>query len=146
LPRYRTRNRTDFIVVHCSDTSPTMEGIDAAEIRRWHTAKGWTDIGYHYVIKRDGVREPGRPLHVWGAHVEGMNAVSVGICMVGGRHGEFDFNRKQLDMLDVTLLELTQEYPNAIVLGHRDLDARKTCPGFNVQEYWYGRDVRGGGG
>lgn len=58
--------------------------MDAAEIRRWHLELGFRDIGYHYIIKRDGIVETGHPEHVTGAHVGGHNVGNIGTCIVGG--------------------------------------------------------------
>ena len=76
------RTRTDFLVVHCSATRPEMD-VGVEDIRRWHLAKGWSDIGYHYVITRNGTPQTGRPEGEIGAHVHGYNARSVGINLSG---------------------------------------------------------------
>jgi N-acetylmuramoyl-L-alanine amidase len=77
------RKKTDLLVVHCAATKASMD-IGAKEIRRWHKDRGWDDIGYHYVIRRNGDVEIGRPENAVGAHVAGKNSTSVGICLVGG--------------------------------------------------------------
>jgi len=74
-----------YIVLHCSATPVSMD-VGVAEIRKWHKAKGWKDVGYHFVIKLSGKLEYGRPLQQIGSHVLGYNRASVGICYVGG-HG-----------------------------------------------------------
>lgn len=66
-------------IVHCSD-SPSG---DVKEIRRWHKERGWDDVGYHFIVRRDGEIEVGRTLDVPGAHCAGHNADSVGTCLVG---------------------------------------------------------------
>ena len=71
------------IAVHCAATTPDMD-IGAATIDRWHKERGFSSIGYHYVIRRDGTLETGRPLNTPGAHVQGHNAHSIGICLAGG--------------------------------------------------------------
>lgn len=80
------RKDTKYIIIHCSATPPSMD-IGAKDIDRWHRAKGWLGIGYHYVIKRDGTVEMGRKLEDAGAHAEGHNHHSVGVCMIGGIRG-----------------------------------------------------------
>ena len=56
------RNKTDTVVIHCADTPEDMD-IGAEKIREWHTKeRGWDDIGYHWVIRRDGTLDPGRPI------------------------------------------------------------------------------------
>lgn len=131
------RRSTDYIVVHCSDTYETMD-IDAATIRKWHVEeRGWSDIGYHKVILRDGTVEQGRPDADSGAHARNYNSKSIGICLVGGR-GDDDqaadnFTDAQFDSLRDLLSELKDKHPNAEILGHRDLDGvSKECPSFDV--------------
>lgn len=136
------RTKTDFIVIHCSDTPARMD-VDAKEIDRWHKDRGFLQIGYHYVIKRDGTREKGRSLDAVGAHVAGYNHKSVGICLAGGRASvgtepEDNFTAEQWISLDLTLRELRAEYPMARIVGHRDLDENKNCPSFDVQEWLKG--------
>lgn len=124
-------NRIDYIVVHCSD-SPHGRGDSAETIHRWHKEKGWSGIGYHYVIDEHGNVEAGRP-HYWqGAHVRAHNSHSLGICLLGID----EFTDKQMDALAKLVEELSYEYPFAQVVGHRDLDPKKTCPNFNVKEWW----------
>ena len=82
-----------FITLHCSATRPSqIAGVK--EIRSWHKAKGWSDIGYHFVVRRDGRVEKGRPITQTGAHVQGWNTNNVGICLEGGigadRHTDGD--------------------------------------------------------
>ena len=78
------RASTEYIVIHCSATKPSMD-VDAETIRNWHVnERGWRDIGYHKVIKRNGDVEDGRDVRDSGAHAAGYNSKSVGVCMVGG--------------------------------------------------------------
>jgi N-acetylmuramoyl-L-alanine amidase len=122
-------------IIHCSDTPDTLD-IGAAEIRGWHTAKppkgnGWSDIGYHFVIRRDGTVEGGRPLARIGAHCAGHNADSVGTCLVGRRA----FTEKQFAALRMIHDGLCQQFPGLSFYGHRDLDRHgKTCPNFEVKD------------
>lgn len=134
------------LVVHCAATRwGEDEHIDAAEIRRWHLAEGWTDIGYHYVIKRDGTVEIGRPIDQIGAHVQGHNTGSVGICLVGGYDAdgltkggaESLYTAEQLSALNKLLADLLAWWPKARVMGHRDHPGvNKACPSFDVAEWW----------
>ena len=134
------RRTTDFIVVHCSATKPNQD-IGASEIRKWHVEdNGWSDIGYHQVIRRNGAIELGRPLHVSGAHAKGFNARSVGVCLVGGidnsGKAENNFTVEQMESLVVTLDYWRRIYPKAEVLGHRDLPGvAKACPSFDVRKW-----------
>lgn len=129
------------VVIHCADTPPGMD-IGASEIRKWHVdGNGWADIGYHYVIRRDGTVETGRDLdgdgdieEEIGAHVYGHNRGTLGVCLVGGAEGECDFTSAQWNALDDLVTNIIGRHglsPSA-VLGHRDLDDGKTCPNFNA--------------
>jgi N-acetyl-anhydromuramyl-L-alanine amidase AmpD len=134
-PRRITR-----IVVHCAATRPHQD-IGAAEIRRWHTEQnGWNDIGYHWVIRRDGEVEAGRPESRAGAHAAGHNHDSIGICLVGGLNESGkpapSFEPVQLDVLKALLERMRLLYPQAEVQGHRDLPGvRKACPSFDVAHW-----------
>lgn len=130
----------DHLVVHCSATRPKMD-IGAAEIRRWHVdGNGWADIGYHYVIRRDGQLELGRPIETAGAHVAGHNATSIGICLVGGiddaLRPQNNFMRAQFERLNALLSELRAQFPMTRILGHRDYPGvAKDCPCFDVAHW-----------
>ena len=131
----------DFLVVHCAATKETMD-IGVEEIRKWHRQRGWLDIGYHYVIKRDGTVEDGRPRTAPGAHARGFNHVSIGICLVGGvesdgKTPESNFTHAQWDALASLISDLSEMHPRAEVLGHRDLpNVNKACPSFDVKSWW----------
>lgn len=128
------RSRTDYVVIHCSDTPSTMD-IGAKEIRQWHIVdNGWADIGYQYVIRRNGLREHGRPEAAVGSHVKGFNSCSIGICMVGGKGGS-NFTKLQWEELEKLVKELLKKYPKVEVVGHCELNSGKTCPNFNVQDW-----------
>lgn len=135
----KSRARTDFIAVHCAATPPTAD-IGRADIDRWHRAKGWLMIGYHFVIRRNGTVEIGRPVDAVGAHVENYNSISVGICLVGGvdakGKSEDNFTSTQYETLAKLVRELKAKYPNAKVQGHRDFPkVAKDCPCFDVQTW-----------
>lgn len=133
-------SKVKYIVIHCADTPPHMD-IGAVEIDVWHRKRGFNEIGYHRVIRRNGQIEHGRPLSVPGAHVRGYNGCSVGICMVGGRkadskEAENNFTPEQFATLRVLVREFKRQFPNAEVIGHRDLDSGKACPSFDVRDYF----------
>lgn len=137
----KTRERTDFIAIHCSATTDKMN-IGAADIDKWHRGKGWKCLGYHYVIRRDGTVEEGREEATVGAHVEGWNAVSLGICMVGGvdandvKLAKNNFTKAQFDSLKQLLVDLKIRYPKAKIQGHRDFPkVAKACPSFSVADW-----------
>lgn len=128
------------VVVHCSATKQSMD-IGAEDIRGWHKSKGWDDIGYHYVIRRNGVVEKGRDVSIAGAHAKGHNFNSIGICLVGGidndSKADDNYTLKQYNALIqlISFLEIT--FPIDDVLGHRDLPSvNKSCPCFDVRA-WY---------
>ncbi len=132
--------KINLLVVHCSATVPE-QNIGIAEIRQWHEQRGWNDIGYHYVIRRDGTQETGRPLERAGAHAKGHNAFSIGICLVGGvdagNHPQNNFTPTQFASLRRLLLHLQQRFPESRICGHRDLPkVRKACPSFDVTSWW----------
>jgi N-acetylmuramoyl-L-alanine amidase len=139
------------IVVHCSFTKP-REGqnprIGAKQIRKWHMEeRRWRDIGYHYVIKRDGTIELGRPISEAGAHAKGHNEFSVGICLVGGMDKKTgkavnDYTDKQWAQLEILIKGLRDKLSKEqtvvpIVCGHNSLTTTKTCPNFDVEEWWF---------
>ena len=116
-------------------------GVD--EIRRWHLARGWRDIGYHFVITRDAAIQHGRDRDEIGAHAIGRNHESIGICLVGGvaddgKTPEFNFTRGQLGCLEDLLNDLTAVYFEAEVTGHRNLmvPGYTQCPCFDVAAWW----------
>lgn len=125
------------IIVHSSD-SPNLLGdrrLDTAEdVHRWHKQKGWAGIGYHWVIDETGSREAGRPMYWQGAHAKGHNKHSIGICLIG----KDEFNDAQIQELSALVVQLKEQFPSAKVIGHRDVNPNKTCPGFDVAE-WYER-------
>lgn len=134
------------IILHCT---ATREGKDYSvdTIRKWHTDKGWSDIGYHYLVARDGAIYEGRPVERMGAHVRGYNANSIGIAYVGGveaqRNSKGGWTAKdtrteeQKESLDLLITKLLKEYPDASLHGHNEFSS-KACPSFDVQkEYNY---------
>jgi N-acetylmuramoyl-L-alanine amidase len=133
-------SKVQFLVVHCAATRPSMD-VGKAEITRWHMQRGFFTIGYHFVIRRDGSVEAGRPLDMPGAHVQGYNGKSIGICMVGGvterdvNVAEDNFTKDQFKSLHALLRNLQPKFPNARIVGHRDLDRGKACPSFDVAEW-----------
>lgn len=125
-------------MIHCAATRPEMD-IGVSEIREWHLARGFSDIGYADVIRRDGCVEEGRNIDDVGAHVKGYNEISVGICLVGGidkkNRPENNFTDAQFKSLKRLLRFYKAKYPKAAVVGHNELDPGKACPSFDVQEW-----------
>jgi N-acetylmuramoyl-L-alanine amidase len=132
------RRKTDFIAIHCSATRG-IQDVGVADIRKWHKAQGWKDIGYHFVIRRNGKVETGRAIDAVGSHVQGYNVNSVGICMAGGLDDKTwkpvdNFTAAQWASLRTLVARLVKMYPKAKVLGHRDFpNVKKACPCFNAR-------------
>lgn len=117
------------IILHCSASDIPMQ--DAAMIDRWHKARGFNKIGYHYFIRHSGQVEKGRNLEEVGAHCEGYNKDSIGICLAGLKL----FTPQQFESLKKVLKELKLLYPNATIHGHREFNHDKTCPVFDYSEF-----------
>ena len=132
------RSSTDYMVIHCAATKPSMD-IGADTIRDWHVnGNGWRDIGYHLVIRRNGDVEKGRDINDSGAHAAGYNSKSIGLCLVGGmaedNSAEDNFTAQQWTSLLATVKELEVDYPSAKVIGHNEI-SEKECPSFDVQKW-----------
>jgi N-acetylmuramoyl-L-alanine amidase len=125
------------IILHCS---ATREGKDfsADTIRDWHVkGNGWSDIGYHWVIRLDGSIEVGRPLEKSGAHTKGHNKDSVGVCYIGGCDADGKpkdtMNPDQEKAWRMIVLSLRTLYGDLTIHGHNEF-ANKACPSFIVKE------------
>tara|TARA_R100000353_G_scaffold121074_1_gene86129 strand:+ start:331 stop:747 length:417 start_codon:yes stop_codon:yes gene_type:complete len=126
------------IILHCA---ATREGKDFSvdTIREWHVnGRGWSDIGYHWVIRLDGSIEVGRPLEKSGAHTKGHNKDSVGVCYIGGCDADGKpkdtMNPEQEKAWRMIVLSLRTLYGNHITIhGHNEF-ANKACPSFTVKE------------
>ena len=125
------------IIIHCSAT-PEGKDFTVDDIRRWHLARKFADIGYHYVVYRDGSVHKGRAENLVGAHCLGHNANSIGICYIGGctANGKYPKDTRtpqQKQALRQLVQQLLFVYPHASVHGHNEF-ANKACPSFNVQK------------
>ena len=133
------------LIVHCSAT-PEGNDYTVENIRADHKKQGWSDIGYHYVIYRDGTVHMGRDVDLVGAHCAkgGHNQHSIGICYIGGVENKPNTpyhllkakdtrTDKQKAALLSLLLDLKKLYPQAKIYGHRDFDPGKECPSFNAK-------------
>ncbi|QDP66270.1 MAG: putative endolysin [Prokaryotic dsDNA virus sp.] len=133
------------LIVHCSAT-PEGKDYSVDTIRDWHLKRGWSDIGYHFVIYRNGEVVEGRPIERTGAHCKGENYCSIGICYIGGVESEKQNGKwipkdtrtpEQKDALDDLLCQLSELYPKSKVYGHCDFSS-KACPSFDAKtEYEY---------
>lgn len=113
--------------------------MKVAEIRKWHLQRGFSDVGYHYVVHLDGSVEKGRALEKIGAHCTGHNSVSIGVCYVGGRARNSMTPKdtrtaEQKSALAELVRELCAKFPKATVHGHREF-SHKACPSFDVQAW-----------
>lgn len=129
--------KIDEIIIHCTAT-PEGRAVSVADVDRWHRARGFRSIGYHYLVALDGTIEAGRPVEQQGAHCTGHNARSVGVCYVGGltRDGRSPKDTRtpaQRKSLRALVGELRRRFPGATVHGHCEF-AAKACPCFPISE------------
>ena len=125
-----------LLIIHCSAT-PEGRNLDFETCRIDHIRhRGFRDIGYHYYITRDGIIHQGRPPEQVGAHCQGHNRHSLGICYEGGLDaaGRPCDTRtpQQRESLQRLVRELKAQYPKALVVGHHDLNPQKACPCFDA--------------
>ena len=133
------------IILHCTATKEGEEHSNK-EIDKWHKARGFKCIGYHYVIGLNGDVRPGRPVGEVGAHCLGHNAYSIGVSYVGGldRNGKPKDTRTKEQKLAMYKLiyDLLCTYPKAVIHCHRDY-CNKACPCFTREKFleemnlWY---------
>lgn len=119
------RNSTSEIILHHAEASHAS----VEDINRWHLERGWTSIGYHFYIRKDGRIYRGRPEWAVGAHAQGHNSRAVGICCEGSYMTE-TMPQAQFDALVGLVREEMAKYPGAKVLRHRDVNSTD-CPGVN---------------
>lgn len=135
------------IIVHCTATRPEWRAgqrtsTKVREVKRWHVKdRGWSDIGYHYLIDRDGTVAAGRPVERSGAHTRGRNHNSVGVALFGGHggtsHDRFvaNFTPEQDKALRKLIADLRAKYPAIMVVSGHNAYAAKACPCFQVPEW-----------
>lgn len=151
LPLEQYTRRPDpvkHLVVHCADTKATWDGgVD--QIRKWHIEdNGWSDVGYHFVIKRDGTIQRGRPVWAVGSGAAGYNSHSIHVCLVGGQDnaGNPEDNFRPIQKAACAfLLAALKRYvaPTAEVCGHRDFPGvKKACPSFDAKAWWRGETLK----
>lgn len=126
------------IIVHCSATREGDDSINAQVIDRWHKARGWKGIGYHFCVLIDGTIETGRMIDKCGAHTRSKNCSSIGVCYIGGveQDGKTPKDTRtsaQKESLLTLLKTLKLIYPDATIHGHRDF-AAKACPSYDATE------------
>jgi len=126
-----------WIIIHCSAVMPSQTS-SVEQINEWHLQRGWNGVGYHYVIRRDGDIEKGRPLEVVGAHCLNYNLHSIGVCYEGGLDAQGrpadTRTASQKKAMRQLLKSLRKSYPKAKIAGHNAF-SNKACPCFDVSEY-----------
>lgn len=152
----KSKRRIDYIAVHCTAT-PEGQDKTVEKLRKEHKAQGWSDVGYHYIIYRDGTVNLGRDVNIAGAHVSGYNPDSIGVVYVGGLENDPKKAYKDLKAKDTRteaqkasllalLMDLRKLYPTAKIQGHRDFSPDlnhngivepsewiKACPSFDAK-------------
>lgn len=156
----KSRRRIDEIIIHCTAT-PEGSVRTVEDIRKQHKAQGWSDIGYHYLIYLDGTVHEGRSVDIVGAHANGHNSHSIGVCYVGGLENRPNVPYNRLKAKDTRtpaqkmalvslLVDLRKLYPKARIIGHRDLSPDlngngiadpsewiKECPAFDAKTEYH---------
>ena len=127
------------IILHCSATRDGQD-ISTETIRGWHVnERGWSDIGYHFVVLLDGTVDKARPIKRQGAHVRGKNKGSIGVCYIGGCDADMNpkdtRNEAQKKSLEELISYLMESYDDATLHGHNEFSS-KACPSFNMQEIY----------
>jgi len=135
----KSKRKITDIVVHCT-ASRCDENLTVADIRKIHKKNGWSDIGYHYVVRLDGIIELGRNVNISGAHVSGHNPHSIGIVYVGGldKNGRATDTRTEAQkksLIDL-LKALKKYYPSAKISGHRDFSPDLNHNGIIEPKEW----------
>lgn len=142
----RSKRRIDYIAVHCTAT-PEGRDLTVEQIRKQHKSQGWADVGYHYIIYRDGTVNIGRDVDISGAHVSGYNSYSIGIAYVGGLENRPGVAYNQLKAKDTRtdaqkaslmalLMALRKLYPKAKIQGHRDFSPDRNHDGIIEPSEW----------
>jgi len=127
------------VIIHCSAT-PEGRDVKMEEIKSWHTDKGWSDIGYHYIIELDGSVKSGRPVEIVGAHCLGQNKFSIGVCYVGGVDDKLQPKDTRTDEQKSALVKLInklkKKHKDITIHAHNEF-SNKACPSFNVADEGY---------
>ena len=143
--------RINEIIIHCTATSPDWRSdqrtsTKVREVKRWHVEdRKWSDIGYHYLIDRDGTVAKGRPVERAGAHVKGHNANSIGVSLFGGKGGtasdqfQDNFTEDQERALSALIADLREQFPTIDKVSGHNQYALKACPTFAVPDWTAGQ-------
>ena len=135
-----------YVTIHAAATYPSMD-IDVDWIKSIHVNQnGWSDVGYHFFIKRDGELQKGRSLDRTGAHVGNNNTGNIGVCMAGGlkegtKEPEDNFTDQQWITLNKLLADICESYPQIVIMGHNGFKGYESrgCPCFDWKSYreWF---------
>lgn len=133
-----TTRHISKIILHCTAT-PEGKDYTIDQIRQWHLARGFSDIGYHFVVDRYGKIHLGRPLNIAGAHTSGHNSNSIGISYIGGCASDGKTPKdtrtpQQTAALHKLVNELRAKFPTASRHGHYEF-ANKACPSFKICDF-----------
>lgn len=120
------RARTDYIALHHAEAS----SCTAEQVDQWHKENGWSGIGYHFFVRKDGRIYRGRPINKMGAHVSGMNNCSIGICAEGKYSTETMPETQKIAICRLLVYLKDNYYPNAKIVGHKEI-GDSDCPGRN---------------
>ena len=124
----------DRVFIHCSASdNPNHDNVEV--IRKWHTdeppqGRGWSDIGYHFFIRKNGIVENGRDLIRTPAAQRGHNRGTIAICV----HGLETFTSEQFEALRRLCEGINRSYHYITFHGHNEVNPNKTCPVFDVKE------------
>jgi hypothetical protein len=151
-----TLTNVKWLIVHCSGTPPENTSVDALYLDRVHKGYGMTMIGHHIVILRNGKMERGRTEDTIGQHTSPLHDKnSLSVCLVGGLHPTEsirrsgrtirktwpDYSKEQLISLRHCLQSWSLKWPESNIVGHGDLIKKKSCPGFDVNRWYYNYEV-----
>ena len=136
------RPYTRYIVLHhAAAVSASPMQVDS-----WHKSNGWSGIGYHFYIRKDGSVYEGRPLWATGSHAQGKNSESIGVCVEGNYEIETVMPQAQKSAVKEVLSYIKDKYPDTYITGHRDVGATG-CPGryypFNEMKEYYNNESEG---
>lgn len=118
------RSATNYIALHHA----AVKNCTASQIHQWHKANGWAGIGYHFFVTKEGNIFRGRPIWAVGAHVQGRNSVSVGVCAEGDYSTENIMPYAQKNAIKEVISYLKDLYPAAQIVGHGEIGSSE-CPG-----------------
>jgi N-acetylmuramoyl-L-alanine amidase len=124
-------NKPKKVILHCTDSDDAQDWIDVNEIDKWHKARGWRGVGYHWIICRDGNIQVGRLENEMGAHTFGQNRDSIGVCWVGSKLP----SEAQIESLFTIFRRAKKKYDIGWDkwFGHYEFDDKKTCPNINMK-------------